>query len=46
MLQEHTGISLLEKSGVKVPPNGVAKSAEEAYEQAKKIGNFLNLSIF
>ena len=38
MLQEHIGISLLEKAGIKVPPNGVAKSADEAFEQAKKIG--------
>lgn len=38
MLQEHIGISLLEKCGINVPPNGVAKSPEEAFEQAKKIG--------
>uniref|UniRef100_A0A915D9Q2 ATP-grasp domain-containing protein n=1 Tax=Ditylenchus dipsaci TaxID=166011 RepID=A0A915D9Q2_9BILA len=37
-LQEHCGMTLLSSSGIKVPPYGVAKSAEEAYEQAKKIG--------
>lgn len=39
MLQEHIGISLLEKAGIKVPQNGVAKNAEEAYKQAQKIGS-------
>jgi succinyl-CoA synthetase beta subunit len=38
MLHEHHGIRLLEQAGINVPPFGVAKSAEEALEQAKKIG--------
>lgn len=37
-LQEHCGYSLLSEAGIKVPPFGLAKSAEEAFEQAKKIG--------
>jgi len=31
-------MSLLQKNGIKVPPCGVASSAEEAFEQAKRIG--------
>jgi hypothetical protein len=38
MLQEHNGMTLLEKNGIRVPPFGVALSADEAYAQAKKIG--------
>jgi hypothetical protein len=48
MLQEHNGMSVLQDNGVRVPPFGVAKSAEEAYQQANKIGFFFNnkLQIF
>ncbi|KAI6191608.1 Succinate--CoA ligase [ADP-forming] subunit beta, mitochondrial [Aphelenchoides bicaudatus] len=38
MLHEHHGIRLLQQAQINVPPFGVAKTAEEAYEQAKKIG--------
>jgi succinyl-CoA synthetase beta subunit len=38
MLQEYHGMALLNKEGIKVPPFGVARSAEEARDQAKKIG--------
>lgn len=40
MLHEHHGIRLLQQAQINVPPFGVAKSADEAYEQAKKIGKF------
>lgn len=39
MLQEHHGMGLLNKEGIKVPPFGVAKSAEEALQRAKEIGS-------
>lgn len=38
MLQEYTGMSLLSKSGCKVPPFGVATNADDAYNEAMKIG--------
>lgn len=38
MLQEYQGLSLLTKAGVKVPSNSVASSAQEAFEEANKIG--------
>ncbi|KAH7719875.1 succinyl-CoA ligase subunit beta [Aphelenchoides avenae] len=38
MLQEHHGMGLLSQAGIKVPPFGVAKSAEEALQRAKEIG--------
>ncbi|KJH47103.1 succinate-CoA ligase, beta subunit [Dictyocaulus viviparus] len=38
MLQEHHGIALLQRENINVPPFGVARSAEEAKEQAQKIG--------
>uniref|UniRef100_A0A915D997 Succinate-CoA ligase subunit beta n=1 Tax=Ditylenchus dipsaci TaxID=166011 RepID=A0A915D997_9BILA len=37
-LHEHCGITLLSSFGIKVPPHGVAKSADEAFDQAKRIG--------
>lgn len=38
MLQEHHGMALLRLENINVPPFGVAKTAEEAKEQAIKIG--------
>ncbi|KAK0404735.1 hypothetical protein QR680_017601 [Steinernema hermaphroditum] len=38
MLQEHHGMTLLSRENINVPPYGVAKTAEEAFEAAKKIG--------
>uniref|UniRef100_A0AC34Q431 Succinate--CoA ligase [ADP-forming] subunit beta, mitochondrial n=1 Tax=Panagrolaimus sp. JU765 TaxID=591449 RepID=A0AC34Q431_9BILA len=38
MLQEHHGMKLLEQENIRVPANGVAKTPDEAYDQAKKIG--------
>jgi acyl-CoA synthetase (NDP forming) len=38
MLQEHHGMVLLEKEGIKVPPHGVAKTPEEAEQHARNIG--------
>lgn len=38
MLQEHHGLSLLEKSGISVPAYGVAKTAQDAYKHAERIG--------
>ncbi|GMR29843.1 hypothetical protein PMAYCL1PPCAC_00038, partial [Pristionchus mayeri] len=38
MLQEHHGIALLKKSGIKVPEFVVARTAEEARNGAKAIG--------
>ena len=38
MLQEHHGMKLLDNANIKVPPHGVARSGDEAMEQAKKIG--------
>lgn len=43
MLHEHHGVRLLQQSQINVPPFGVARTAEEALEQAKKIG--LNLKL-
>lgn len=43
MLQEYQGLSLLTKAGVKVPSNSVASSAQEAFEEANKIGFFLKI---
>jgi succinyl-CoA synthetase beta subunit len=39
MLHEHHGVRLLQKARINVPPFGVAKSADEAFEQAQKIGD-------
>ncbi|CAI4233255.1 unnamed protein product [Auanema sp. JU1783] len=38
MLHEHHGMSVLQKEDIKVPPFGVARSAEQAKDQARKIG--------
>jgi succinyl-CoA synthetase beta subunit len=38
MLQEHHGMVLLEKEGIKVPPHGVARTPEEAEQHARNIG--------
>ncbi|KAK6047023.1 ATP-grasp domain protein [Cooperia oncophora] len=38
MLQEHHGMAILQKEDINVPPFGVAKTAEEAREHAKRIG--------
>lgn len=40
MLQEYQGLNLLTKAGIKVPSNSVANSAEDAFDQAIKIGSF------
>jgi len=38
MLQEYNGMTVLSENNVRVPPFGIATSAEEAYNQAVKIG--------
>lgn len=38
MLQEYSGMTVLSENNVRVPPFGLATSAEEAYQQAMKIG--------
>lgn len=41
MLHEHHGVRLLQEAQINVPPFGVARSAQEAYERAKEIGEIL-----
>ncbi len=38
MLQEHSGMDLLTSHQIAVPPYGLARTADEAFEQAKHIG--------
>jgi acyl-CoA synthetase (NDP forming) len=38
MLQENAGMTVLEKAGISVPKYGTAKTPDEAYKHAKKIG--------
>uniref|UniRef100_A0A183C5W1 Succinate--CoA ligase [ADP-forming] subunit beta, mitochondrial n=1 Tax=Globodera pallida TaxID=36090 RepID=A0A183C5W1_GLOPA len=38
MLHEHSGMAMLTASSVRVPPCSVARTADEAYAQAMKIG--------
>ncbi|RCN37709.1 ATP-grasp domain protein [Ancylostoma caninum] len=38
MLQEHHGMAVLRGENIKVPPFGVAKTAEEAKVEAERIG--------
>ena len=44
MLHEHHGVRLLQQAGINVPPFGVGKTAEEAFDQAKKIGKTILLN--
>ncbi|VDM96343.1 unnamed protein product [Onchocerca ochengi] len=37
-LKEHQGISLLKQANIPVAPFGVARNADELYEEARKIG--------
>jgi hypothetical protein len=40
MLQEYNGMTVLSENNVRVAPFGIATSAEEAFQQAMKIGLF------
>ncbi|KAL3119555.1 hypothetical protein niasHT_010141 [Heterodera trifolii] len=38
MLHEHSGMALLTGNGIRVPPCAVARTADQAFEEANKIG--------
>lgn len=40
-LKEHQGMSLLKQANIPVAPFGVARNADELYEEARKIGEFI-----
>lgn len=40
-LKEHQGISLLKQANIPVAPFGVSRNADELYNEARKIGEFI-----
>lgn len=40
-LKEHQGISLLKQANIPVAPFAVSRNADELYEEARKIGEFI-----